>query len=358
MSIHGVQDMHRTDGDAAAARRAVATARARGRARTRSVVLALTLVTVLVCGAALTLGPFTVPVPGLVRSFTGGAEWKDAFFVREVRLPRVLTGALTGLAFGMSGAVFQGVVRNPLASPDVMGITSGAGAAAVVSLTFFGLGGTGVSLGALGGALATAALIQLLAWRRGVSGQRLVLVGIGTAAVLSSLTSYLMTSAHISDAQRALLWLTGSLNGRGTAYAGPLALCLAVLLPVTALLSRALGVLRLGDEPATGLGLPVTGARLGLLATGVALAAVATAAAGPVPFVALVAPPIARRLVREGPALTASALVGAVVMTASDLAARHLFGSTELPVGVVTGVVGAPYLLVLLATANRSGRSG
>ncbi|ANZ19023.1 iron chelate uptake ABC transporter family permease subunit [Streptomyces noursei] len=346
-----------------AARRTVAAVRRRDRRRTRAVTAALVLAVLAAFTAALALGEFGVPVPEVVRSLAGPlfgrAAWESEFFVLDVRLPRVLTGVLTGVAFGLSGALFQSLIRNPLASPDVIGITSGASAAAVVCVLLLGLSGMAVSFGALVGALVTAALIYLLAWRRGVSGYRLVLVGIGIAAVFSSLVSYLMTTTQVSDAQRALEWLTGSLDGRGWPHAGTLALCLVPLLPATALLSRSLQVLRFGDGIAAGLGVRVESRRLALLAVAVALAAVATAAAGPVPFVALVSAPIARGLHRgRGAALTAAALVGAVLMPASDFLGRHLFGSTELPVGVVTGVVGAPYLLLTLANTNRSGHGG
>ncbi|MFD7666499.1 FecCD family ABC transporter permease [Streptomyces sp. NPDC059788] len=346
-----------------AARAIVVEVRRRGRRRTYAVTGALALVVLAAFTAALTLGEFHLPLTEVIRSLTGPlfgkASWESDFFVFDVRLPRVLTAMLAGAAFGLSGALFQSLIRNPLASPDVIGITSGASAAAVVCVLVLGLGGLAVSFGALVGALVTATLIYVLAWRSGVSGYRLVLVGIGIAAVLSSLISYLMTTARIVDAQRALEWLTGNLDGRTWLHAGTLALCLAPLLPATAVLARPLAALQFGDDTATGLGVRVTSRRLALLTVAVALAAVATAAAGPVPFVALVGAPVARGLLRgRGPALTAAALVGAVLMPVSDFVGRHLFAATELPVGVVTGAVGAPYLLFMLARTNRSGRGG
>ncbi|MEU9608314.1 iron chelate uptake ABC transporter family permease subunit [Streptomyces sp. NPDC048057] len=346
-----------------AAREIVAAARRRDRRRTATVAAALALAALGAFIAALTLGEFDVPVADVVRSLTGSlfgtAAWESEFFVLDVRLPRVLTAVLTGAAFGLSGALFQSLVRNPLASPDVIGITSGASAAALVCVLILGLSGLAVSVGALVGALVTAALIYLLAWRNGMSSYRLVLVGIGVAAVLSSLISYLMTTAHVITAQRALEWLTGSLSSRSWPHANTVALCLVPLLVATAVLSRSLGALRFGDEVAAGLGVRVEARRLALLTVAVALAAVATAAVGPVPFVALVSAPIARVLQRgRGPALTAATLVGAVLMPVSDFIGQHLFDSTELPVGVMTGVAGAPYLLLMLATNNRSGQVG
>ncbi|MEW1748311.1 FecCD family ABC transporter permease [Streptomyces angustmyceticus] len=343
-----------------AARRTVTAVRHRVGRRTYTVIAALVLAVLGTLAAALMLGEFGVPLSEVLRSLVGPllgrAAWESEFFVLDVRLPRVLTAVLSGAAFGLSGALFQSLMRNPLASPDVIGITSGASVTAVVCVLFLGLGGMAVSFGALAGALITAALIYLLAWRRGVSGHRLVLVGIAVAAVLSSLISYLMTATQVSDAQRSLAWLTGSLDGHGWPHAGSLAVCLVLLLPATALSARALRVLEFGDDTAAGLGVRVEHRRLVLLALAVALAAVATAAAGPVPFVALVSAPLARVPLRgRGPALTAAALVGAVLMPASDFIGQHLFDATELPVGVVTGVAGAPYLLLMMAT-DRAGR--
>ncbi|MER7645654.1 iron chelate uptake ABC transporter family permease subunit [Streptomyces rimosus] len=328
------------------------------RRRARPVVVVLALAVLLTAVALLVVGDFVVPLPEVIGVITGRADWKSQLFVLDIRLPRVLTGLLAGLGFGMSGAIFQSLVRNPLASPDVIGITSGASAAAATCIVALGLGGMAVSAGALAGALVTAVAIYLLSWRGGLSGQRLVLVGIGATALLSSLVSYLMTSAAVWDAQQVLIWLTGSLSGRTWTHTTTLACCLVPLALAAAALARPLNVLCLGDDLARGLGLWVERSRLALLLTGVGLAATATAAAGPVAFVALVSAPVARRLVRDGgPALAASALVGALVTLVSDFVAEHAFTPVELPVGVVTGVVGGPYLLVLLVTANRAGTS-
>ena len=186
-----------------------------------------------------------------------------------------------------------------------------------------------------------------------------MLVGIGVTAVLTSATSYLMTRAEIYDAQRAMVWLTGSLNGRGWDQVRPLAWALGLLAPVAVALGRHLRMLDLGDDAAAGLGTRVEGVRSGLLLVGVALSAIAVSCAGPIGFVALVSPQIARRLVRgSGAALLPSAAVGAALLAASDLVARRVFAPTELPVGIVTAVVGAPYLLWLLARANRIGSAG
>ena len=312
-----------------------------------------------IVSVSVSVGDFPIPLAEVVPAVVGLGGPDSDFIIRTLRLPRALTGALAGAAFGLSGAIFQSLARNPLASPDVIGITAGASAAAVAVIVWGGGSSTVVSIAAIMGSLATAGAIYLLAYRRGVLGYRLVLVGIGVAAALSAFTSYLLTRAEIFDAQRATLWLTGSLNGRSWDHVGPVAAALAVLLPLTVALGRQLRLLELGDDTARGLGARVGASRGGLIAAGVGLAAVATASAGPVAFVALVAPQIARRLVRSGGAtLVPSALVGAAVVLLADLAARRAFAPTELPVGVVTGIIGAPYLLWLLARANRVGAGG
>jgi iron complex transport system permease protein len=332
-----------------------------GRVDPRAVLVSSALAVVIVVAGAVSVsvGDFPIPLADVVPAIVGLGNPGSDFIVRTLRLPRALTGALVGAAFGLSGAIFQSLARNALASPDVIGITAGASAAAVAVIVWIGDGSAVVSVGALVGALATAAAIYLLAYRRGVVGYRLVLVGIGVAAVLGALTSYLLTRAEIFEAQRATVWLTGSLNGRSWDHVGPVAAALAVLLPVTLALGRQLRLLELGDDTAKGLGARVEASRAGLIAAGVGLAAVATASAGPIAFVALVAPQIARRLVHAGGAtLVPSALVGAALVLLADLAARRAFAPTELPVGVVTGIIGAPYLLWLLARANRIGAGG
>ncbi|MGQ0615968.1 MAG: FecCD family ABC transporter permease [Acidimicrobiia bacterium] len=327
--------------------------------RAVSVSLALAAVIAVAAAVSVSVGDFPIPIGDVVSSILGFGNPDSDFIVRTLRLPRALTGILVGAAFGLSGAVFQSLARNPLASPDVIGITAGASAAAVATIVWVSGGATTVSLAAFAGALATAAAIYLLAYTRGVAGYRLVLVGIGVGAVLAAVTSYVLTRAEINDAQRATVWLTGSLNGRGWEHVRPVGTAIAVLLPVALALGRQLRLLQLGDDTAKGLGVRVERSRAALVVAGVGLAAVATASAGPVAFVALVAPQIARRLTRSsGPDLVVSALAGAALVVLADLLARRAFAPTELPVGVVTGVVGAPYLLWLLARANRIGSGG
>ncbi|MEV6174566.1 iron chelate uptake ABC transporter family permease subunit [Streptomyces sp. NPDC051954] len=329
------------------------------RARFGAVCLALLLVVLAALVTALCTGDIALPPGDVAATLLGGGDAGTHFVVIELRLPRALLGLLVGLCFGLSGAVFQALLRNPLASPDVIGVGSGAAAAAVLASVVYGVSGLALSGTALAGALATAAGIYLLAWRRGVGGQRLVLIGIGVGAGLSSVVSYLMTRSEVTEAQNAFVWLAGSLNGRSWPQFWPLLGAAAVLVPLAVAAARSLPALQLGDGTAAGLGARVERDRLGLLGCATALAGVATAAAGPVGFVAFVCPPIARRLLPgHGAALLPSALAGAALVQWADIAAQHMLPHTQLPVGIVTSVVGAPYLLWLLARANRVGQGG
>ncbi|MEV0282883.1 MULTISPECIES: iron chelate uptake ABC transporter family permease subunit [unclassified Kribbella] len=337
----------------------IARARAVRQARSFTVIVVLAVLVFAVFCVSLSLGDFKIPVVDVVKTLFGGGDRATEFIVNRLRLPRALTGLMVGAALGMSGAIFQSIARNPLASPDIIGVTYGASAFAVFAIVTLGLTGVAVSAFAIVGAVLTAFIMYVLAWRQGVSSYRLILIGIGIGAIATSITSYLLTKARVEIAQQALIWLTGSLNGRDWSNVRSMGITLAVLTPLMMFLVHQLRILQLGDETAYGLGLRVELSRLGLIVIGVLLAAVATAAAGPIGFVAFVAPPIARRLTRSpGPAMIASALLGALVVSVSDLIAQHAFGDTQLPVGVVTGVVGAPYLMFLLARSNRVGSGG
>ncbi|WP_299038827.1 iron chelate uptake ABC transporter family permease subunit [uncultured Pseudokineococcus sp.] len=341
-----------------AAREAVRRSRREARRRSagvRGVLAALVLGLLLV---ALSVGDFPLSPVEVLGALVGRGEGGAELVVLQLRLPRALAAVVAGACFGVSGAVLQALLRNPLASPDIIGISAGAGAAAVVAILGLGLSGLAVSAAAALGALATALAVAALATRGSLSGYRFVLVGIGAAALLNAVTSFALTRAQATDAAQALVWITGSLNGTDWDAVGPLLLGAGVLLPVSLVASRALSGLGVGDDAAAGLGLRVGRARLLLVVVAVGLAAVATAAAGPVAFVALVAAPIARRLLPGRSALGASALVGALVLSASDLVAQHAPLLPQLPVGVVTGVVGAPYLLWLLVRAGRDGTAG
>ncbi|MFI5729904.1 FecCD family ABC transporter permease [Kribbella sp. NPDC051587] len=334
-------------------------ARAVRQARTAAVIVVLAILVFATFCVSLSLGDFKIPVIDVVKTLFGGGDKATEFIVNRLRLPRALTGLMVGAALGMSGAIFQSIARNPLASPDIIGVTYGASAFAVFAIVTLGMTGLAVSGFAILGAILTAFIMYVLAWRHGVSSYRLILIGIGIGAIATSVTSYLLTKARVEIAQQALIWLTGSLNGRDWSNVQAMTITLVITAPLSVWLVHRLRILQLGDETAYGLGLRVESSRLGLIVVGVLLAAVATAAAGPIGFVAFVGPPIARRLTRSpGPAMISSALIGALVVALSDLIAQHAFGDTQLPVGVVTGVVGAPYLMYLLARTNRVGSGG
>ena len=333
-------------------------ARFRRHRRTVIVVVGLLAFLAVMFGLAMITGDFPITIKQVWLSLTGRGTRATDFIVYELRLPRAVTALAVGVCFGLSGAIFQSMMRNPLASPDIIGITSGASAAAVVAILMLHLNGFVVSAFAFVGALVTALLIYLLAWKQGIAGYRLVLVGIGIAAMLGAVIDYLMTRAQVWDAQAALLWLTGSLNGASADGMPPLLILMAVTVPLALWAGRALGGLQLGDEAATSVGVRVERSRLFLILIGVALAAIATAAAGPVGFVAFVSGPIARRLTNgTGIALVPAALVGAAVVLAGDFAGQHLL-PVQLPVGILTAAVGAPYLLYLLVRSNRIGHGG
>lgn len=340
----------------------VSRARTTGRSRAVVVSAVLLLACVAVLLVSVSVGDFAVPLREVLPALVGRGAPDADFIVTTLRLPRALTAVLVGSLFGLSGAVFQSLARNPLASPDIIGVTAGASTAAVfvvVSGSALGLSlPVPLPLAALLGGLLSTAAVYLLAYRNSLSAYRLVLVGIGVSAVLTSVTSFLLTRGEIYDVQQATVWLTGSLNGRGWGEVVPLTAAAAVLVPVLLLLGRQLRALQLGDDAARGTGVAVERSRGALVLVAVGCACVATAAAGPVAFVAFVAAPVARRLVRAPVTLVPAALTGALLVLAADLLARTAFSPTELPVGIVTGLVGAPYLLWLLARSHRVGRTG
>lgn len=298
--------------------------------------------------AALSTGEFTVPVPDILGALFGQGTPVAELIVGRLRAPRVVTGLLVGAAFGVSGAIFQSLTRNPLGSPDFIGFTAGASTGGIIAVVSGGSAAM-IAGGALTGCVVTAALVYALAYRGGVQGYRLVLVGIGANALLVALNSYLLTRANINDAATAGAWLTGSLSGRGWDHALPVALALVVLLPVCAYVSRPMRMIEMGDDAARAMGIRVEVVRGAALTAGVLLSGVATAAAGPVVFVALAAPQLARRLTRSpGVTMGASALMGAVLLTGADLAAQRLLAPTQLPVGVLTAAIGGTYLVLLL----------
>lgn len=313
---------------------------------------------VVVAAASLTLGEFPITVADVVNVLSGGGTLIERDVVLGDRLPRVLTGLGVGAAFALSGAILQRIASNPLVSPDVIGINSGAALGALVVLTVLGGSGATLVVGALIGALVTAAAILAIAYRRGLHGFRLVLVGIGVAALLTSGISYLLTRADVHEAMTAAVWLTGSLANRSTLHVAVIGATLLVAVPALVVLGRHLRLFELGDDLARTLGCR-QGHKVALVLVAVTLAAMATAAAGPIGFVALVAPQIARRLLAERhTGLAPAAAIGALLVVSADLAARLLFAPMGMPVGILTAIIGAPVLLYLLARANRIGAAG
>lgn len=323
-------------------------------------------VTVLAVAGHAARGEYPIGLLDVLGIVFGGGGETPRFIVFGLRLPRSLTGALVGASLAVSGAITQTLTRNPLASPDILGVTTGAAAAAVAAIVLAGGSGAvgglpianaGLPVVALAGGLLTGLLLYLLAYRNGLSGFRLVLTGIGVNAIAVSLTSWLLIEASVTDAGRATVWLNGSLVASGWEDVLLLGSALLALIPVALVLAFVLGALQFDDDTARGLGIRVGPARSALLLVAVSLASVATAAAGPIAFVALVSPQLAVRLVgAPRPPLLASLALGAALTVTADLIARDAFGATQLPVGIVTAVLGAPFLLYLLARQHRKVR--
>jgi iron complex transport system permease protein len=285
----------------------------------------------------------------------GQGSPSDQMVLQTLRLPRVITACLVGMAMGIAGALFQGVMRNPLASPDIIGVTGGASVAAVAVLTFTGSSGGMLTLAAFTGAAAAAFLIYILAWKDGVSPFRLVLIGIGIQTAAQSLTTLLLILSPIYTTSQAMVWLTGSVYASSWTTLSHLMPWLLLFLPLAWLLARPLNLLQLGDGVAMGLGGSIQWHRFAITLTGVALAAAAVAVAGPIGFVGLMAPHIARLLTGPpyGGLLPAAALTGSILVLAADGVARLAFSPLDLPAGLFTAVLGAPFLLILLLRFNR-----
>ncbi|WP_150239838.1 FecCD family ABC transporter permease [Nocardiopsis quinghaiensis] len=328
------------------------------RPRTLVVCLSLTLLSALVLIVSVSVGDYGIPLGAVPGAIAGYGERLDVFFVQGVRLPRALTAIGVGAALGVAGAVFQSLSRNALGSPDIIGFTSGAATGAVTVILVFGAGRVAVSLGAIAGGLFTAAVVYLLAMKNGVQGYRLVLVGIGVSAMLGSVRDYLLTRAELTDALGAQIWMIGSLNGRGWGEVAAVWVCLALLGPVLLAQGKRLRFMELGDDTARGLGVSTQATQLTSLAAASALTGAAIAVAGPIGFVALAAPQLARRLTRAGgTTLVGSALMGAALLVVADLVALRALAPVQLPAGVVTAVIGGSYLIWLLYTEWRGGRA-
>lgn len=323
-----------------------------------TVVVALILLAALTASVVLIgTGDFPIPARDVLKTLLGNGNAGQEFIIDELRLPRVLVGLLVGASLGLGGALFQAISRNPLGSPDVLGLSQGATAGALTMIVLFSGSATQVTLGALVGGLVTGFAIYLLAWKQGVHGYRLVLVGIGVSAIVTAVNGYLLTRSTLTEAAQAVVWMTGSLSGRDWTQVWPLLWLCAVLVPLVLANARGLRMMEMGDDVSNALGVRVERVRLLLLVAAVLLTAAATAAAGPVSFVALTAPQLARRLTRSpGPNLLPSLCMGATLLVTADWISQKVFGADQLPVGVVTGVLGGVYLLWLLVTERKAGR--
>lgn len=327
-----------------------------GRLDVRTTVVSLILVSLaLVTGLiALGVGDFQVSVPSVVRALFGETTDVVRMVVVDWRLPRVLLALLLGGALGASGAIFQSLTRNPLGSPDIIGFNTGAYTGALMVIMLVGGSYYSVALGAMVGGLVTAGVVYLLAYSGGVQGFRLIIVGIAISAMLGSINTWMILKADLELAMAAAVWGAGSLNGLSWEQVAPVVIVLALLMPVLWLLGRRMSVLEMGDDAARALGVRTEPTRLALLVVGVVLTALVTAAAGPIAFISLAAPQLARRLTRS-PSVTLlpSALLGAALLLVSDLVAQRAFAPTQLPVGVVTVSIGGCYLVWLLAREAR-----
>jgi len=308
----------------------------------------------LIC-AMLLLGNTIYPVQDVIRALSGERLQGVSFAVNTIRLPRMLAGLLAGFAFGIAGYAFQTMLRNPLANPNVIGITSGSSAAAVFCIVVLHAGGAVVSFASVIAGLATVLFIYMLSRGKAFSIGRLILVGIGIQAMLDAVISYLLLVSAEQDIPAALRWLTGSLNGSQMHELPPLALAVIVCAPIVIVLSKHLSLLELGEQSAASLGVNTDRTRIALIVGSVCMIAIATATTGPIAFVSFLAGPIAKRLAGVGfSGAIPAGLVGVNLVLAGDLIGQFAF-AYRFPVGIVTGLLGAPYLIFLLVRMNRRG---
>lgn len=323
------------------------------RLRPRAVVVCAVLVLTCAVVAIMLLGTGTLPLTAgevVDALFGAGGNPTAERIILRVRLPRLATAMLVGASLGMAGAIFQSLSRNELGSPDIIGFTTGAATGALLQIVLFDAGPLAVSLAAFASCIATAAIIVLLSARNGTTGgYRLVLVGVGIGAILSGINTILLVKGGLDRAAAAQLWLAGSLNTRTWAHVIPAAIGFAAIVPVVVLNARQATLLEMGDDIATQLGVVPERTRLTMVMAAVGLTAIATAAAGPIAFVALAGPQLARRLTRSPKVpLASGALMGALLVLLADLISQRAPFQVNMPVGLTTGMLGGLYLLWLL----------
>ncbi|MFQ7518961.1 MAG: FecCD family ABC transporter permease [Clostridium sp.] len=325
--------------------------------RARAVIANVSLIAIVLCICIMMLlyGNTNYSLDVVIRVLRGENIQGATFAIATLRLPRMLSGLLVGIAFGIAGNTFQTMLRNPLASPDIIGVTSGSSVAAVFCILVLGLSGPAVSIISVISGLLVSMLIYLLSKDISFSGSRLILIGIGIQAMLQAAISFLLLKASQYDVPGAMRWLSGSLNGMTMKGIPTLFIVVMVFGIISLLFTKYLQVLELGDEFATTLGIRLNLVRIILILSAVFLIAFATSTTGPIAFVAFLAGPIASKIVGRGSSnVLASGLVGALLVLSSDMIGQYVF-STRFPVGVITGILGAPYMLFLLICINRRG---
>ncbi|MDT8861971.1 iron ABC transporter permease [Alkalihalobacillus sp. MEB130] len=329
--------------------------RTKRRRRYLFVTTLLAIIAVALCCAILMLGNTMYPVQDVIRVLLGEEVQGASFAVGTIRFPRMVAGVFAGFAFGVAGTVFQTMLRNPLANPNVIGITAGSSVAAVFCIIVLQASNTVVSIASVVGGLATVFIIFLLSKGHSFSIGRLILIGIGIQAMLNAVISYLLMIGQQHDIPTAMRWLSGSLNGAKMETLYPLIVIVLICTPIIILLGKRLDILELGEQAATSLGVDTNKTRLILIISSVLIIALATATTGPIAFVAFLSGPIAKRLVGVGfSTIIPAGLVGIILVLASDLIGQFAF-VTRYPVGVITGILGAPYLIYLLIRMNRKG---
>lgn len=304
---------------------------------------------------ALTLGESELGWGEVWNTVTGRSDVGTRRIVLDWRLPRIVIAILGGAALGISGAIFQSMTRNPLGSPDIIGFNTGAYTGALLASLVFASSAVSVTAGALVGGLVTAVIVYALAFKGGLLGFRLIVVGIAVSAALNALNAWILVEARAESAVSAAVWGQGSLNGVRWPDVMPVMWSLVILLPLCFLLVGRLNLLELGDEFGMLLGLGPERTRLAMLGLGVGPISVITAIVGPITFVALAAPQIARRLVdASGPQLIPAALVGGCLLLVSDVIAQRLIAPSQLPVGVVTACLGGAYLVYIISRPRKA----
>lgn len=323
--------------------------------RTLVVCAVLGALTLVLAVWSVTLGTMPLSVGEVLAALTGGGDDQLNKVVLEWRLPRVVGALLFGAALGISGAVFQSLTRNPLGSPDVIGFTTGAFTGVVLTLLVGLTSYAALTAGALVGGLVTAFAVYLLAFRRGVQGFRFIIVGIAVSAFLGGINTWFSVKVDLDIALRAAVWGAGSLSVVDWPAIRIGAVVLVAILLAAPMAQRRMRRLELGDDTAAMLGVRVEASKALLILLGVTAIALVTAVAGPIAFIALAAPQIARRLTRQGTSvdLAGSAVVGSGLLLAADIISQHAIPGVRLPTGAVTVAVGGAYLVWLLARESR-----